>query len=432
MRVFATRLGIVLAAVLFASAGLADVAFLSAERQQWFSQIGPNPVPYYYRFTALAGGAGFQDQGVSMQGPGATNLLTGSAVQVAYSTNIGVLSLEGTNGVSGADRFNLLYPAGPYNLVERMIVLGRYRTNIYPVPLTNAFPPAPAITNVGFPAVLQATQTFQWPVFSSNASSYAVFYLFEGDLDTNILVEFRAGGVSSLTNLALLAREARLPAAQTQVTVSNLNPYADHLVLLEFHDLAATNAGSLPLKETGAVSASAILYLAPEIRIVSQPQSQSVPANSAVTFSVGAVGTPPLSYQWRFNGTPLSQATNLLLVWFNVQSNRAGAYDVVVSNPLACVTSSVAVLTVTSPTNTGSSSRTIHLESPAVGAGGCQFWVNGSEGDVYQILRSADLKTWDPLAVLTNRVNPAPYTDRGALTNTSRFYRVEWLGNLEE
>src|SRR3954471_5356732 len=43
--------------------------------------------------------------------------------------------------------------------------------------------------------------------------------------------------------------------------------------------------------------------------IMTQPQSRTVPAGTNVTFMVSASGPLPLSYQWQFNGTPISGAT---------------------------------------------------------------------------------------------------------------------------
>ena len=79
--------------------------------------------------------------------------------------------------------------------------------------------------------------------------------------------------------------------------------------------------------------------------ITEQPMSVAPGQGQTTTFLVAAVGTPPLSYQWRFNLTNiLSGATNATYTVVNAQAYDAGAYDVVVSNPGGSVTSQVATL----------------------------------------------------------------------------------------
>jgi len=80
--------------------------------------------------------------------------------------------------------------------------------------------------------------------------------------------------------------------------------------------------------------------------ISAQPVSQTVSASSNATFSVTATGTTPLSYQWRFNGNPITGATSATLTLSNVQTNQAGNYSVVITNVAGAITSSVASLTV--------------------------------------------------------------------------------------
>ena len=63
-----------------------------------------------------------------------------------------------------------------------------------------------------------------------------------------------------------------------------------------------------------------------------------------VTFTVYPSGTPPIRFQWRFNDTNLSGATNSSLVLSNVQWTNAGAYSVVLSNSVGQATSSNALL----------------------------------------------------------------------------------------
>jgi hypothetical protein len=80
--------------------------------------------------------------------------------------------------------------------------------------------------------------------------------------------------------------------------------------------------------------------------ITGHPQSQSVPLEWTVTFSVGVYGTPPLSYQSSFNGTNLANATNSSLVLNSVSFANEGTYGVVVTNIFGQAISSNAVLDV--------------------------------------------------------------------------------------
>ena len=85
-------------------------------------------------------------------------------------------------------------------------------------------------------------------------------------------------------------------------------------------------------------------FIAP--RITRQPESQTFGEGGAVTLGVVATGTAPLSYQWRFNGSSLANATNSDLVFGSIARSNAGPYDVVITNMAGSVTSVVAVLTV--------------------------------------------------------------------------------------
>ncbi|MET0649767.1 MAG: immunoglobulin domain-containing protein [Pyrinomonadaceae bacterium] len=83
--------------------------------------------------------------------------------------------------------------------------------------------------------------------------------------------------------------------------------------------------------------------------ISTHPASQTVNAGSNVSFSVAAVGTPPLSYQWYKDGSPVVGATSPTLSLSNVQAGDAGAYTVTVTNGAGSLTSNPATLTVITP-----------------------------------------------------------------------------------
>jgi hypothetical protein len=80
--------------------------------------------------------------------------------------------------------------------------------------------------------------------------------------------------------------------------------------------------------------------------ILTQPQSLAAAVGSNITFTAAAAGTPPLSYQWRLNGTNIAGATGTSLTLNNVQPALAGNYTLRVTNAFSWTISSNAVLTV--------------------------------------------------------------------------------------
>ncbi|HYG33717.1 MAG TPA: immunoglobulin domain-containing protein, partial [Clostridia bacterium] len=83
-------------------------------------------------------------------------------------------------------------------------------------------------------------------------------------------------------------------------------------------------------------------------RIVTQPSDQIASAGFDATFSVTAVGSLPFSYQWFFEGSALTDATNAQLSLTNLTLAQAGAYSVQITNLYGSVTSAVAKLSVVS------------------------------------------------------------------------------------
>ena len=82
--------------------------------------------------------------------------------------------------------------------------------------------------------------------------------------------------------------------------------------------------------------------------ITTNPANQNATAGFGVTLQVQATGSGPLSYQWYFNSTALtnsstvSGATGTTLVISNFTSTSAGQYYVIISNAYGSVKSSVA------------------------------------------------------------------------------------------
>ncbi len=77
--------------------------------------------------------------------------------------------------------------------------------------------------------------------------------------------------------------------------------------------------------------------------ITVQPVDQVAHAGQQASFWCAAMGTPPLKYQWSFNGSPIVGATNQTLV-VAADTNTAGLINVAVSNGAGTAVSSNAVL----------------------------------------------------------------------------------------
>ena len=120
---------------------------------------------------------------------------------------------------------------------------------------------------------------------------------------------------------------------------------------LTVSNVVAGDAGNYQVVVTNsrgsATSSNATLTVRFRPSITNQPASQAVDVGAPVTFSVGATGTAPLKFQWRFNGSALSGQTNSTLSIAAAATNQAGIYTVAVTNLYGSVTSSNAVLQVT-------------------------------------------------------------------------------------
>lgn len=122
-------------------------------------------------------------------------------------------------------------------------------------------------------------------------------------------------------------------------------------------NIQSTNAGNYTVVITniaGSITSSiATLTITTGPVITNPPQSLSVTVGDNATFTVGASGATPLSFQWRFNAVNISDATNASYTRANAQLTDAGNYTVVVTNASGSITSAVAVLTVNPPTSGG-------------------------------------------------------------------------------
>ena len=123
------------------------------------------------------------------------------------------------------------------------------------------------------------------------------------------------------------------------------------------------------------------------------PLSTNAAPGTNVTFSLTATGSPPLCFQWYFNGSAIPFATADTLVVSNLQSGSAGIYSVSVNNA-AGGTNTASTLNVTLP------NRPV-LNSAGFSAGGkFQFQINGSAQQTYTLQMSTNLASTNWISVL--------------------------------
>ncbi len=206
-------------------------------------------------------------------------------------------------------------------------------------------------------------------------------------------------GSTILTNISSLSKTSSF-------TINNLR-----LVDSGVYRVIITNAGST----SGIVSLPASLLVVEPPAISAQPQSQAVQLGSSASFSVTATGTGPLMYQWHRAGAAIPNETNSVYALASVQATNQGEYFVVVSNVGASVTSSVAVLTVTS---------SLQLSDPEIlGNGHVRLHLSGSPNRTYFIETSPNLKNWSILDSVFYTNGLMPYVDTTSAGITNRFYR---------
>ena len=159
----------------------------------------------------------------------------------------------------------------------------------------------------------------------------------------------RAGGLPAPT-LQWQTRAANSSGAWSDVssgTGATSDSFTTPPVLLadngrQYRVVASNAMGSA---ESAAVTVSVSdLDVAPVI--TTQPAALSVTVGSDAALATVARGTEALSYQWRFNGAPITGANNPVLRLPAVTSAQAGSYTITVTNTAGTVTSNAALLAV--------------------------------------------------------------------------------------
>jgi hypothetical protein len=153
------------------------------------------------------------------------------------------------------------------------------------------------------------------------------------------------------------------------------------------------SSGIYKVKVTNAVGAvfsdpATLLVEAPP-QIIEPPEGGTYPQGGSLLLDVTAIGSPTLTYQWKFNGEPLVGKTSSSLSIPSLGVQNGGSYSVVVSNAFGSVEVGATVIvqgppliTSVSAPETAAYGSTQNLSVSVVGPGPLQyFWYQGEPGD---------------------------------------------------
>ena len=281
-----------------------------------------------------------------------TDTLPASVVFVSASpgcVNLGgtVVCSVGVLSGGGGSNFTVVVNPTASGLITNTLTVASPTTDSNPV--NNI---ATAVTAVHAPAIIMAQPTNQAVIPGTNATFLVA-----------------AAGTAPLAYQWLFNGSNLAGAVSSTLTLTNVQ---------------AARAGIYTVRVTNAygsaLSSNAWLTVL-DPWIVSQPKNQLVAGGAPAAFTVNAVGSSPLSYQWLKEGVALADGTNLsgaltaTLTLAQVRVGDLGNYSVAVSNLNGWVVSSNATLTANFP-----SSILAQPASQTVPAGSVVSFIAGAVG----------------------------------------------------
>ena len=244
---------------------------------------------------------------------------------------------------------------------------------------------------------------------------------------------WRSGSVSNLAsvNFSNNTTTTSFTGGSVQgVALTNQSATQFTLNLLATYS-ALTNAGNYSFyviltNSLGSVTSSvATLTVMLPPKITNQPVNVVTNPGATAFFTVGATGSQPLGYQWFFISGGLTNLvatsqTNVLEL-DNVSTNDAGSYQVIVTNAVGSVTSSVARLILL--VNGSLSAPLIYLLSHDP-TGGDGIMIALESGRNYRVQSSTDLFNWTDVTNFLSHSTLVIFTNSDFTNLPSQFYRV--------
>ena len=266
---------------------------------------------------------------VAIQSSASSAVCTGVPVTFSVNTSANMGSapsyqwkLNGTN-ISGAN--SPTYASSALSNNDQISL--EMTSSLSPACLTVAAAQSSAIAT----AVNSSTSITTQPAASSACASSSTNFTVVGAGQGTLTYQWKKNGVNITGNAT---------ATTSTLTLSGVS---------------ATDVADYTVVVTGGcgntTSNVAAFALNPATLVTTQPTAVPQCTGTNATFTVAGTGHNALSYQWRFNGTAISGATNDSYTATNITSANAGQYSVVVTGGCGAATSSNAQLTVQPATN---------------------------------------------------------------------------------
>ena len=356
-----------------------------------FSVVATGTVPLVYQW--LFNGSpltnGIQN-GVRISG--ATNAtLTITNVQPAYEGNYSVLVTNVNNSVVSSNAFLTVVsfpqitnqPAGQSNSVGSTVAISVGAVGQVPLKFQWWFNGTNRLVNGSQTggSVISGATTNQLTISNAqtnNSGFYSVVvtnivgsvtsspaFLDITNIPPAITVQPTSQTVGVGTNVSLVVAATGTPPLRYQWQTNGVNLVNGGNIsgatnaVLTINNVNTANAGNYSVVVTnygGSVTSSnATLTVLRAPQIFVQPTNfLAIAVSSNATFSVAAIGENPLSYHWQttngvnlVNGPHVLGADTSVLTFTNAQTTNTGFYQVVITNVVGAVTSSVVNLVVT-------------------------------------------------------------------------------------
>jgi hypothetical protein len=226
--------------------------------------------------------------------------------------------------------------------------------------------------------------------------------------------------VGSSATFAVTASGNPAPSYQWQFNGTNLDGQTASSFTL--NNVQPANQGVYAVIVTNAVgsnfaSAALTVVSSTQPSIVTPPANLLALPNSTASFGVIASGSAPITYQWRFNSTPIQGAVGPTFSISGVAQEDVGDYDVVVANSFGSTRSPKASLTIVTS-----------LVPPVISIinTGAAFGLSftGIAGGSYIIDARTNTLAGSWIPISTNLGSGGVMTVSIPRTNTASFFRV--------